>query len=258
MDCLKTESLGGTIIAFVIFDQRKKTYVNHFKKTVIGRIIHFIDPQFQYSPALHVSEKDYLKSGLYLEDPDNFRGDDYVEGVRDKTHFCFSEVHTEHEVQNGKNTTTETIFKGLFFVGDFNKNFHGRTYVWNEVNPQLGFFGKVFSSFARNLEKINLESIEFEQRFIVYSTDQVEARYILTPSFMERMVKLELMMGPGLSMSFVDTNIYVAIPIQNKLFEPALWKPNNYNSLGDYYNTVHIVFDIIDELKLNMRIWNKE
>jgi hypothetical protein len=73
--------------------------------------------------------------------------------------------------------------------------------VYSENNPQLNFFNKLFSSFANNLEKVKLESIDFENRFIVYSNDQVEARYILTPSFMERLVKLEKMMGDEISFS---------------------------------------------------------
>ncbi len=75
---------------------------------------------------------------------------------------------------------------------------------------------------------------------------------------MERLVKLQSMMGEELSLSFVNTNINVAVPITAALFEPAIFKPNNYDSLGDYYNTVHIVIDIMDELNLDLRIWNKE
>ena len=116
----------------------------------------------------------------------------------------------------------------------------------------------MFSSFAWDLEKVKLESLEFENKFIVYSSDQVEARYILTPSFMERLVNLQDLMGDRTSYSFVDTNVYVAIPISDELFEPSVFSENDYNRLGDYYNTVHIVFDIIDELNLNLRIWNKE
>jgi len=66
------------------------------------------------------------------------------------------------------------------------------------------------------------------------------------------------MMGDQTSYSFVDTNIYVAVPVSDSLFEPSVFSANNYDKLGDYYNTIHIVFDIIDELNLNLRIWTKE
>ena len=43
------------------------------------------------------------------------------------------------------------------------------------------------SRFGR-LEEIELEDPEFMEHFRVYSTDQVEARYILSPSMMERLL----------------------------------------------------------------------
>jgi len=247
------------IIFLILFYNKKRNYVGRFKDEIVHNIIKFIDPSLRYNPASHVHKNDYKRSGLFLENFDRYRGDDYVEGMRGKTVFCFSELHTEREVQSGNNSSHwETIFKGLFFIGDFNKNFQGRTYVYSENNPQLGFFSKLLTSFARDLEKVKLESTEFENKFIVYSSDQVEARYILTPSFMERLVKLQTLMGDSTSYSFVDTNVYVAVPISDQLFEPSVFSVNDYNRLGDYYNTVHIVFDIIDELNLNLRIWNKE
>ena len=242
----------------VIFYNKRKDYIAGFKENIIHSIIKFIDPSLHYNPYGHIHRNDYERSGLYVKAPDRYKGDDYVEGRRDKTIFCFSELHTEYKVSSGKHTSWHTIFKGLFFIGDFNKHFHGRTYVYSENNPQLGFFTKMFSSFAWNLEKVNLESPEFENRFVVYSSDQVEARYILTPSFMERLVKLQEMMGDETSYSFVDTNVYVAVPISDSLFEPSVFSANKYDKLGDYYNTVHIIFDIIDELNLNLRIWTKD
>jgi len=246
------------IVLLIIFYNKKKNYVGRFKDEIVHNIIKFIDPSLHYNPAGHIHKNDYKQSGLFLENFDRYKGDDYVEGMRGKTVFCFSELHTEREVESGKDSHWETIFKGLFFIGDFNKNFQGRTYVYSENNPQLGFFSKLLNSFAWNLEKVKLESTEFENKFIVYSSDQVEARYILTPSFMERLVKLEDLMGDRVSYSFVDTNVYVAIPISEELFEPSVFSVNDYNKLGDYYNTVNIVFDIIDELNLNLRIWNKQ
>ncbi|HNR15909.1 MAG TPA: DUF3137 domain-containing protein [Chitinophagaceae bacterium] len=248
----------SALILLIVFGNKKKSFAAGFKETIVRKIIHFIDPSLTYNPHLSISKTDYLNSGLFVEQPDRYSGDDYIEGTHEKTFFCFSELHTERKVSSGKSTHWETIFRGLFFIADFNKNFSGRTYVWSERNPQINFLTKLFSSFAWNLEKVKLESVEFEKRFIVYSSDQVEARYILTPSFMERIVRLQQLMGEGTSLSFVNTNIHVAVPIKDELFEPAIFSANDNNRLGDFYNTINIVFDIIDELKLNQRLWNKE
>jgi len=247
------------IILYFVFRNRKQDYVSGFKEKIVRRIIRFIDPSLAYSPGLCINENDYNNSGLFLQRVDSYSGDDYVEGKRDKTFFCFSELHTRHREGSGKSEHWETIFQGLFFIGDFNKNFSGRTYVWSEQDPQLDFFSGIFSSFSNGLEKVKLESTEFERKFIVYGSDQVEARYILTPSFMERLTRLDNMLGgQGLSFSFVNTNIHAAVPIDGELFEPSVFSANDYRKLGSYYHTVRMVFEIIDELKLNDRLWTKE
>jgi hypothetical protein len=241
------------IVLLVRFYYKRKDYVRGFKEKIIRRIIEFIDTSLSYKPGMCINRNDYENSGLFLKTPDRYQGDDYIEGKRDKTFFCFSELHTEYKVNTGKSSYWETIFRGIFFIADFNKKISNRTYVWSSENPQLNFFTKTFSSFSRNLEKVTLESNDFDKEFIVYGSDQVEARYILTPSFMERMMKLRETMGSGISFSFVDTNINVAVPIKENLFEPKIFSANDYQKLGDYYNTIYIVFDIIDELHLNDR-----
>ena len=39
---------------------------------------------------------------------------------------------------------------------------------------------------------MKLENPDFEKTFDVYSTDQIEARYLLSPSMMERLLALEM------------------------------------------------------------------
>ncbi|MBK8951151.1 MAG: hypothetical protein IPM85_01125 [Chitinophagaceae bacterium] len=48
-----------------------------FKENIVRRVVSFIDPAFQYSPATAVSRKDYDNSGLFLQRPDRYKGDDY-------------------------------------------------------------------------------------------------------------------------------------------------------------------------------------
>lgn len=249
--------LAGCIL-LGIFASQKGDFVKKFKREIVQKIIHFVNPSFAYYPDNCINEADYDKSGLFLQRTSRYNGDDYIEGTLDKTTFCFSELHTQRKVDNGKTTSYETIFRGLFFIADFNKNFHGRTYAWSTRNRQLNFFNKIFSSFAWNLEKVVLESPDFAERFVVYSNDQVEARYILTPSFMERLMRLQQLLGDGTAVSFVDTNIYVAIPVRDELFEPTIFHGNSFETVQDYYTTVQVVIDIINELKLNQRIWNKD
>ena len=103
----------------------------------------------------------------------------------------FSEIHAEqkhtHKTKNGTRTSYTTIFKGLYLIADFNKEINSETYVYSSGR-------KWFSRFKR----VRLEDPVFEDRFNVYSDDQVEARYILTPKIMNRIVELEDRFGENL------------------------------------------------------------
>ncbi len=246
------------IVFMVLFGTRKNKFTRKFKVEVVGRIIRFIDPSLGYKPDYCISEPEYMASGLYLNSPDRYSGDDYIEGTHGKTVFCFCDLHTEEKINSGKQTSWVTIFKGLFMIADFNKHFAGRTYVWNEEKPQLNFLSRLVSSFANGLEKVKLESPDFEREFIIYSSDQVEARYILTPAFMERVLRLRQITGTAISLSFVNSKVNLAIPRKEAQFEPSFFSRNDFRRVEEFRLTLQLVFDIINELKLNERLWTKE
>jgi hypothetical protein len=245
-----------------IYADKKKKFTQHFKQTIISRIVQFINPGCQYQPQGFVSEHEYEASSLYRRDHDRYNGEDYFEGLYNKTRFFCSELHTQYKTSNGKGQTSwHTIFKGLFFVADFNKHFQGRTYVWDNGNAEAstGFFGRLFSSFSQSVEKVNLESPEFENEFDVFSTSQTESRYILSPSLMVRMVNLKQKMGCEMRCSFINTKMYITFALRENLFEPGINRPNeNFETAWMYVVQFGLFFEIIDELNLNTRIWTKE
>lgn len=61
---------------------------------------------------------------------------------------------------------------------------------------------------TRRLEKIFLEDREFNENYNIYSDDQVEARYILTPTFMEKIKNIQMIMLM-LSLDFVCKDEYL-------------------------------------------------
>jgi hypothetical protein len=80
-------------------------------------------------------------------------------------------------------------FRGLFH----NRQTSTRTSNPNVVLPDraeklLAGSGSHCSQFPAERKLIRLEDPRFEKEFCVYGEDQVEARYILTPSLMERIL----------------------------------------------------------------------
>lgn len=106
----------------------------------------------------------------------------------------------------------------------------------------------------KKMQKVKLEDVSFDKQFSVYTKDQVEARYLLTPTFMERLKHLETSFGTrGIKCSFFDDCIMFAISSKKDLFElGSLYKSlKSKKSVEEFYNEIQSVQNMIDYLKLN-------
>lgn len=72
----------------------------------------------------------------------------------------------------------------------------------------------------QKLNKVNLEDVEFDKKYIVFSEDQIEARYLITPAFMERFKHIYTSFGTeNAKCSFYDDKFMLAITTKKNLFE---------------------------------------
>ncbi len=240
-----------------VYLDRKKKYVAAFKIKVIRTIVSAINPELVYLPESKIPESDYDLSNLYTEGYDIYRGEDFVGGTIGVTRFGFSELNVLRRMRRTADSEMAVIFHGLFFAADFNKYFNGRTYVWDHDKPGFTVLNKSIFDFAEDLDKVLLEDPEFMDQFVVFSNDQMEARYILSPSLMRRMMKLVYAFGGDISFSFVGTSIYLGIPFKKDLFEPAIMRKPRVEKIAWYYDLLVALTGIVEELNLNQRIWTK-
>ena len=111
-----------------------RTYVSTFKHQVIAAIVRYFDDSLRYSPEGRISMGDFSASNLFRQGIDRYSGEDYIEGTVGQTAIRVSEVHAQYKTTStdskGRTQTQwHTIFKGLYFIGDFNKHFSGTTLV---------------------------------------------------------------------------------------------------------------------------------
>lgn len=236
-------------------------YKKDFKNRVIGRLIRFFDPGLSYFPTEKIPKSTFLHSKLFTTKPNRYKGDDLVRGKIGKTAIEFSEVLAQYVQSNGKTTTVHTIFKGLFFIGDFNKHFRTQTFVLPDTAEKLfGRFGKMLQSW--NLSRpdlIQLEDPEFEKEFVVYGKDQIEARYILSLSLMQRILDFKRKTGQKVFLSFIDSKVFIGVWSDHVLFEPKILSTLlDFDLIREYFDDLQLAIGIVDDLNLNTRIWSKE
>lgn len=236
-------------------------YCLAFKREVIGGLVKYVDPSLRFSPQDHIAREVYDASMLFNHRPERFNGEDLVTGKVGKTEIAFSELHTEYSVRTKNGRHWHTIFRGLFFQADFNKHFQGFTLVLPDVSQRLlGSFGqKLQEMFAFRGELVKLEDPEFEKMFSVYSSDQIEARYILSPALMQRLKDFATRNKGQVRISFVNSSVFVAITMTKNLFEPRIYTSvMDFSAIQEYYGQLKLAIDIVDDLNLNCRIWTKQ
>lgn len=116
------------------------------------------------------------KMGLYNRSTTK-TDDDTVVGIYKGCNLLINECELTHIESRGKHSRTVTDFKGLIIKIQMKKNFKGVTILGSSDNIRK----------LKGFENVELESVDFMQNRKVYSTDQIEARYLLTTAFMERL-----------------------------------------------------------------------
>lgn len=255
--------LAGGVGIYSIIAGRYKA---DFKTKLIGPMISFFDPGLRYDPDGCILEEEFASSGVFRHAVDRYNGHDLVEGILGKTAVRFSEVEAEYKTESrdskgNRETKWHTIFKGLFFVGDFNKRFSGTTYVLPDTAQRLfGPMGQALQSLdSSHGQLVKMEDPEFERAFVVHSSDQIEARYILSPALMRRILDFKNTNKRAVHIGFADSCVYLALELRKEMFAPKL-----FSTLLDpavvhaYWNDLNLATGIVEDLNLNTRIWTKE
>ncbi|TKC12871.1 DUF3137 domain-containing protein [Pedobacter polaris] len=255
--------IPGGIILYRISDETD-LYKSRFKQDVVGAALNAVDQTLTLDPYNGILEAEFRFSQLFTTEPDRYHTEDLVTGKIDKTSFYFAEVHaeykTETQTKNGRQVTWNDILKGIVFTADFNKHFNGVTVIRpKDFGSSIGawFSKNVYSFGDKNV--VELENDAFNKNFVVYSTDQIEARYILTPAIMERIGDLNERSAYTVSLSFINSSMYIAFPLDQNYFEPPVFKSLLAPDLLDNdMSILKFMYDIVHELDLNTRIWTKQ
>ncbi len=104
------------------------------------------------------------------------------------------------------------------------------------------------------LTPLKLEDVEFNKHFKAYSTDQVEGRYLITTTFMERFKKMqEAFQGTDYKCSFYKNSVLFAFATKKDHFEIGdLYTPlNTPKHMEKFFDELASILAMIDYFKLD-------
>lgn len=291
--------LLGAVGALVFVDRFSKApwehYRRQFKHRVVQRLVKHYNPSFSYSAENGISRTVFDSSQMFRRKSDRYHCEDLVSGKIGKTRFRFSEIRAEYKTRSNNGDAYNLLFGGIFFVADFNKFFQGTTLIVPNFTGRMGQAGQVLEGMGTlgriqialplpnpdsskksastqeyPSEPVKLEDPTFEKLFAVYSTDQVEARYILSTSLMQRLVEHCQVVWDSetgaprssiLAIAFANSSVHIAVSTFKNYFEPpSIFQNSTVMTLKDmetYLLDLKLAEDIVETLNLNVRIWGK-
>ena len=239
-----------------------------YKMLVVPAMLKELDPGLAYDPGRFIQKEDFRQAKIFSQSIDSYKGEDLIHGTYRGIPIRFSELTVQEEHTDGKNNHTyHTFFHGVFLIADFNKHFQYRHWVLPDTAEAA--FGQVFGNFLQKLHlpgrghMTRLEDPAFEKKFVVYTEDDVEARYILTPKLMHTMVAMSDHFKKGVSklaFAFLNSSVYIAIPIPNgrDLFEMPSHGEIGEAAARRTQEELREILRVFDVMDLDLRIWSKD
>lgn len=275
-------SMGLSVVAIFWYKKNMDKYRAELKKSVMSKILSLFG-NIYFSGKRNLIRLNTIKNFGLFRSASAKTDDDIVIGLYNGCNFLINECLMTHSEGSGKHSRTVTDFRGFIFQVSMNKPFSGRTIVGvnGDIDKLPGF------------EEVKLESVEFMKGRKIYATDQIEARYILTTSFMERFDNLgksffESRVESNISASGIDSGTnpvrndnsfvgrqfaamlerstrvsaafiggyaYIFVPCSENLFDVDMTSTLlNPEAYYNIYNQLSAILEIIDYMKLNQKI----
>ncbi len=247
---------GGMIYVII------KIYKNKAKDIILEKLLSYIGNFHRVNDyGAECQHKEYIQRLNLFNKFNSYSCDDRIQGKYNSLDIDISEIElsyitkTKSSVRTGsskrtaEHTSTKTIFKGIVIKVPSYKKYQGFTII-----------KKNFDSISNknnysNVEKVNLEDPEFEKLYDVYSTDQIEARYLLTTAFINRMVELaKKEIGKNITVSFEQGNVNIAVASEKDWFEIPIIRKVQVEDFRAIIAELAALLAIIDSLKLEQNI----
>ena len=242
-------------VAFLTFDyflikEPILKYWDDVKTEIFPHILSFLG-NFTYSVEMEDFYRDHYESYDIVPQHDCSYFEDLIVGEYNGVKITLFESVLEN--RRYKKQRSYIVFEGVVLKLSINKKFHGKTIIRRD----LGGLDNWITDKLSDLDVVNLEDPEFEKQFEVFSTDQIESRYLLTPSFMQRLIDLnDVYESQKMECAFYDNSLLMLISLNRNLFEPgSIFSREDFiDDAKILLRQMNAIFSIIETLKLDLDI----
>ena len=269
--CMKMQDYRFILIPVGIFiwiwHFQKKKLENKVKNNMMPLLMTAI-PGFSWTLDCIIPEDEVWNAELFpYHSGTNVKTDDNFQGAYRGVDIAITESKYTYTTSSGKNRRIVIVFSGAIVKICMNKKFEGTTIIrpktsanniWKLLFTDIDL-GKPFRDSINNkkMEEIKLEDVDFNKNFSVYSTDQIESRYLLTTSFIDRFKDIMKAFNTDkIFCSFYDNYVYIAPWSSKDLFSLAhlsktLIDEEQYDVL---FREFASILALVDHFKLDKKL----
>lgn len=230
------------------------------KEVLVGRTCNYLG--LDYSHKKFDFPVDRFREADVVGKHDSRKLEDRIAGTHNGVDLQLCEARLERteydddrESNGNREKKTVTVFEGLLLMCSFEKPFTAHTLVMSDAT----WLGNKLVGLSKRGERVTLEDPRFERAYEVYSEDQVEARFLLNPTFMERLTELANRLGSArqLVMAFNGHDLMLALRSNENRFEGgSIFKSyleGGRERADELFDELHLIHEVIDVLDLSSR-----
>lgn len=144
-------------------------------------------------------------------------------------------------------------FRGMFASAKLEKDIKGSVVILpDHLEKHLDYLAKNIQALKSvgNNKLVQLEDVEFERYFAVYASDEVTARYVLTPAMMKRITELKNKYNRDIMLSFNGNQFYFAVSMPEGFLTLGDSSLTTGEAIADLYDNFSTVRGTLNDLNL--------
>lgn len=245
-------------LAFYIIPETTKSFENSVKRRIMPLVCSCFE-NIKWKLGHYYDDRLFFNSNLLVDYPKwTAKYDDMFVGTHKDVYFEIAELFWQKDF-----LTLIKQHAGVIIKIKMNKNFTGNTIIESKkLLKRSRIMGFMFYDYLnlysnRRLGLTKLEDIEFNKKYDVYTNDEVEARYLITPAFMQRLKDMKIAFKTdNIRCSFYNGYILIGLFTKKDLFSIG----SLFKSVGDtkqffkMFEELLSIVKLIDHFKLNQKI----
>lgn len=241
----------GIFISYFVTRNDCKAFYDMYKQEIVLTTFNKICTNVNFDvnngiPYNVIASTEMMRMG------DRYSSNDHITGMYKNINFEMADVHIEEEsTDSDGDTTYYTIFKGQWYIFDFNKPFKANIQVC-EKSFRNAKRKNLFVKKEEKFKKVELEDINFNKNFKVYAQNEFDAFYVLTPNTMEKIKEVNNKVKGHLLLCFIDNKLHIGLYNNKDLFEASVFKKVDLEkATKKTMEEISIITNFVDILSLD-------